>query len=90
MIFMVAANLNDEDHDYAGFHQDVQALGPWFHYLKGVWLVDTQILVADISARLQVHITKVDYFLVMRVTNPHQGWLPPDAWKWINERSASL
>jgi hypothetical protein len=27
-----------------------------------------------------------DYLLVVRVTRPYQGWLPKDAWEWVNSR----
>ena len=35
--------------------------------------------------RILPHVDKNDFFLICGVTRDYQGWLPPDAWTWINE-----
>lgn len=35
---------------------------------------------------LYPYIEASDYLLVARLQSEHQGWLPPDAWNWLNSK----
>jgi hypothetical protein len=35
-------------------------------------------------------VDKIDFVLVVRVTNDTQGWLLKEAWDWINQRAYSF
>ena len=39
--------------------------------------------------RLEPHIDKNDYLLIIEVRDNVQGWLPKDAWGWIYENVPS-
>jgi hypothetical protein len=54
------------------------------------WLVDTSLDAQGIWDRLAPHVDKSDFVLVIGVTREYQGWLPKDAWEWINSRQWKL
>ena len=58
----------------------------WWHYLDSTWIVNTNLSANDYTQRLLPHILTTDYLLVVRITGEHQGWLPKDAWDWLNDK----
>jgi hypothetical protein len=45
---------------------------------------------AGIWKKLAPYVDKNDCVLVIGLTRDYQGWLPKEAWDWINARSAKL
>lgn len=39
-----------------------------------------------VSNKIQPYLEENESLLVIKVTNPKQGWLSEDQWKWLNER----
>jgi hypothetical protein len=60
----------------------------WSHYLDYTWIVQTPETVEQLYARLAPHFTQQDSFLIVQIlpNTPIFGWLPKDAWDWINQR----
>ena len=58
--------------------------------LGSTWLVDTSLRASGVWDRLAPHVDKNDFFLVIGVTTDYQGWLPQDAWDWINSRQSRM
>jgi len=90
MIYAVNYDLRKPGRDYSGLSDAIKSCGAWWHYLGSTWLVDTGLDAAGIFARLKPHIDTNDYVLVIRVARDRQGWLPKDAWDWINERQVAF
>ena len=88
MIYAINYDLKQPGRDYEGLHEAIKSCGPWWHYLESTWLVDTSLDADGIWKRLARHFDKNDNALVIGVTRDHQGWLPKEAWKWINDRRA--
>ena len=90
MIYSINYDLKHPGQNYEELYKAIKDCGDWWHYLGSTWLVDTSLTAKDIWERLAPHVDKNDYFLVIRVTRDYEGWLPQEAWDWINNRVAKL
>jgi hypothetical protein len=86
MIYAINYDLKQPGRDYSGLYGAIKSCGFWWHYLGSTWLVDTNLKADGIWNRIRSHIDQNDYVLIIGVTRDHQGWLPKDAWDWINQR----
>jgi hypothetical protein len=88
VIYAINYDLRRPGQNYASLHAAIKELGAaWWHYLGSTWLVDTHLNADQIWARLSPHVDTTDFVLVIRLANDHQGWLPKEAWDWINQRA---
>lgn len=90
LIYAVNYDLKNPGQDYTGLYQAIKSCGAWWHYLGSTWLVDTNLDADGIWTRLEEHFDESDRALVIRVTANYQGWLPKNAWQWINERRTRM
>lgn len=86
MIYAINYDLKKPGRDYSGLHDAIKNCGAWWHYLGSTWLVDTNLDAKGIWKRLEKHIDNNDSALVVGITRDYQGWLPSEAWEWIDER----
>jgi hypothetical protein len=86
MIYAINYDLKEPGRDYVGLYEAIKGCGAWWHYLESTWLVDTNLDAEGIWKRLSPHFDENDRALVIGVTKNYQGWLPNDAWEWINDR----
>ena len=86
MIYVITYDLNQGVfHSYTSFLNEIQSLGPWEKYMDRTWIVATHIGLQEISDRLTRHLGQPDRLLIVRLEAlQYQGWLPPEAWDWIN------
>jgi hypothetical protein len=87
MILLVTYDLKTPGRTYGPFYEALKAQGSWWHYLTTTWLLDTEHQPQEVYDALGQHLSKLDRILVIRVTNSYQGYLPKDAWDWINART---
>lgn len=90
MIYAINYDLKLPGQNYEGVHEAIKSCGAWWHYLGSTWLVDTSLDANAIWRKLSPHVDKNDRVLVIGVTRDYEGWLPKDAWEWLNSRSTSL
>lgn len=90
MIYSINYDLNKPGQDYAKLHEAIKDLGASWHYLDSTWLVDTNLNADQIWNRLSQHVDKNDFILIIGVTRDYTGWLPKDAWEWLNSRTAKM
>jgi len=90
MIYAINYDLKKPGQNYNELYEAIKKCGDWWHYLGSTWLVDTTLNAQDIWDRLAPHVDKNDFFLVIGVTRSYQGWLPKEAWAWINARVSKL
>jgi len=88
MIYAINYDLKQPGRDYSGLYEAIKSCGAWWHYLGSTWLVDTNLDTQGIWKRLDPHIDRNDRMLVIGVTRDYSGWLPKEAWEWINNRRA--
>ncbi len=90
MIYAINYDLKRPGQNYEELYKAIKALGAWWHYLGSTWLVDTSLTAQGVWERLAPHVDKNDFVLVIGVTKDYQGWLPQEAWDWLNGRVSKL
>lgn len=89
-IYLITYDLKKPGQQYEALHEKIKNLGSsWWHYLESTWLVDTTLDAAGIWKRLEPVFDKNDRALIVSYGEDHQGWLPQEAWDWINQRRAA-
>lgn len=86
MIYAINYDLKKPGRDYTGLYEAIKSCGTWWHYLGSTWLVDTTLDANGIWKRLAPYFDRNDLALVIGVTRDYQGWLPKEAWEWIDSR----
>lgn len=89
MILFVTYNQTGQATGNSEFFKALQAQGPWWHYINTTWLIDTQKTPQQVFDALRPMLGTNDRLLVGELGNRYQGWLPKDAWEWINARMKS-
>lgn len=83
---LITYDLNKPGQDYEGLFEEIKSFGTWWHYLDSTWIVDTNLTVSSAADRIRTKVDSSDHFLVLDITgDASQGWLPKDAWDWINK-----
>jgi len=82
---MITYDLKKPGQDYKSLHAAIKGLGStWWHYLESTWIVVTPKTPSLTWDALAPHVDKNDNLLIVNVTSDSTaGWLPPDAWSWI-------
>jgi hypothetical protein len=83
MIIMVTYDLRTP-RDYHDFYEAIKQQGRWWHYLSSTWLVSTTKSPQEIVDSIHPYMSEPDSLLVCELGPNYQGWLPKDAWDWIN------
>jgi hypothetical protein len=81
---IVTYDLKTIPWNYSGFYAALKSQGSWWHYLSSSWIIITTQTPSEVYAALAPHLSVKDLILVMPVTRPAFGYLPKDAWDWIN------
>jgi len=90
MIYAINYDLKRPGQNYSGLYDAIKSCGTWWHYLGSTWLVDTSLNADGIWKKVQPHVDGNDYVLVIGVTKDYEGWLPKEAWEWLNSRRERL
>jgi hypothetical protein len=85
MVLIVTYALNSKDKDYTPLFDAIKKNGGyWWHFMDSTWVVSTPYSADQFAKFLYPHILATDYLLVARLQREHQGWLPKEAWDWLN------
>jgi hypothetical protein len=88
-VYSVTYDLRTPNRDYTGLYDELKNSQKWWHFIGSTWLIYTDETPQEIWDRISNHIDKNDYALIIEVRNNCEGWLPKDAWEWINENVPS-
>ena len=83
-VYTVSYDLNRPGQNYTDLIAELESSPGWWHFLKSSWLISTNETPDQLWNRISRHVDKSDFVLIMEVTNRKSGWLPQDAWDWIN------
>lgn len=83
-VFLLTYDLNRPGQDYDGLIDELKRTNQWWHYLKSTWLLYTTETSDQLWNRVRPHVDDSDRVLICPVTQPARGWLPQEAWDWIN------
>jgi hypothetical protein len=84
--YIASYDLKKPGQDYKDLIAELKNSPKWWHYLESTWLlVRNESSVDSVAAALKRHMDDNDRLLVMNARRPAGGWLPQEAWDWINE-----
>ncbi|POA91178.1 hypothetical protein C1883_04965 [Pseudomonas protegens] len=87
-VYCVTYDLHKAGQNYNELYREIRNSPGYWHELESIWLVSTSENAQQLSSRLLKHIDNNDHLLVIRVSQDFQGWLPKDAWEWLNNHIA--
>lgn len=90
MIYAVNYDLKRPGQNYDALYEAIKSCGDWWHFLGSTWLLDTPLNAKGIWDRIAPHVDKNDSFLIIGVTRNYAGWLPQEAWDWLNSRQTKM
>lgn len=89
MLLLVSYDLKVPGRDYAKLYETLKTASTWWHYLESTWILSTSDNINTWSDKIRAVLDANDNFIVVNITGqPHHGWLPQDAWKWIKDQSS--
>jgi len=81
---LITYDLRKQGRDYATLYEEIKKIGPWWHCLESVWLVDTTHSCAQIRDRLKQHIDTNDDVVVLRLSGSWATYgLSDDCNQWF-------
>lgn len=91
-LLLVTFALRNEQKDYSQFFVALRGNAlQWWHFIEQTCILTTVHTPNTYAKLLSIHIEATDSLLVTKIV-PHeyQGWLPKEAWEWLNQVSADL
>lgn len=82
--YLISYDLKAPGRNYEGLYEAIRNSGNWWHFLESCWIVATTESSAQIWARLASKIDETDRLIIIEVRRESYGWLPREAWDWIN------
>lgn len=85
-VYLIAFTLQTPGANPAPIVEGIKKIGDggWMYYIPNMVFIHSKETANQLAEKAYKLITQGDYLIVIRVTNEHQGWLPPDAWNWLN------
>ena len=71
-------------------HAELENSLAWCHYMDRTWLIATDEDVGQLNRRISRHLRQSDMWLVVQITLEYDGWLPEEAWDWIQKTAAQM
>ena len=82
-VYVISYQMRGTRQDYRSLIEELENCSSWWHYLDDTWLVNTGESATELYNRLAVYLESSDSILIVSAGKDVQGWLPDDAWKWI-------
>lgn len=78
--------------DYKGFHEKLttaNGIKAWWHYLESTYIIKVEfgITAHNVSEYVQKIAPNKKFFVCELNLGNHNGWLPQEAWDWINKNT---
>ena len=83
--YCVSYDLKEAGQNYMALYEELKRSPSWWHYLESTWLICTAENASQLSERLRQNLDENDSLLVIHATRDYAGWLPREAWEWINQ-----
>jgi hypothetical protein len=76
--------------DYKQFHDTIttaKGIINWWHYIESSYIIITEnnINATHVSSFVGKHMKNKHFFVAELNLKNHNGWLPKEAWDWINK-----
>ena len=87
--YIVTLDMSDPDLELKRVRTALTAddrIAKWWNYLPGVYIVQTDLSVKDVTSRVHKHAGNTSFLVSEIDLSASNGWLPDRAWKWIRRR----
>jgi len=85
-VLLISYTLRNTQKDYSQLFEAIKnKSNGWWHYPDNIWIVNTGDSADTFAKKLYPFLEKPDYLFVVKITSEHQGWLPKEAWDWLNK-----
>lgn len=81
--YIVTYDLQQPANQYKLLFDELQRSQTWWHYLNSTWIVVRYETLAELGSKLRSLIYQDDRLLIQPAKGPSDGWLPGDAWEWL-------
>jgi hypothetical protein len=82
--YLITYDLKQPADQYAPLFEELQRSHKWWHYLTSTWIVVRYDAFVELQPKLNPLIYSTDRLLIMPAKGPAAGYLPREAWDWIN------
>lgn len=86
MVLLISYDLRRPGQNYTQLYEAIKSYEWWWHHLESTWIIQTDQQPGDVYSHLANYIDRNDHILVVQLTRNFQGWLPQQAWDWLNAR----
>jgi len=83
--YIVTYDLKQPIEKYEPFFEELKRSYKWSHFIESSWIVLRYDSLAELGPKLRPLIFQSDRLLIMPAKGPADGWLPLEAWEWIQE-----
>jgi hypothetical protein len=93
--YIVVLSTFHKDFDIAAFHKkltEASDLIAWWHYIPNAYIIIVNNTVdANSITNFILQIAPNQEFITIKTDiNDHNGWMPKEAWDWINKQVSLL
>jgi hypothetical protein len=81
--YLVILEANTTGVNYTQFTSELQRSEDWWHYMGSTWIVLRRETLVELQAKLVPMVGQFDRLLILPAKGPGAGWLPKDAWAWL-------
>ncbi len=87
---LVTYDLSAPGRDYEALFEVLKRGSSWWHHLESVWIITGARTPDQLFDEIRPHLRAMDRVLIVQLhdRDPRQGWLPKQAWDWLNENMA--
>lgn len=83
---LITYDLKKPGQKYEQLHENIKALGTWWHYLDSTWIVVTSLTPSQVFDMLKPSVDADDRVLVVNISDDsYSGWLTQKAWDWLKK-----
>lgn len=88
-LLLVTFSLRNQLRNYDQFFVSLRGNSiQWWHFIEQTCVVLTKYNKEELAERLYPYMEATDSLLIVKVTpNEYQGWLPNEAWSWLDRAS---
>lgn len=88
--YILTFDTNRTDYNYVILHSNLVGLYPnvvkdWWHYLHSTYILVSPLDVISLYNQIIKCSGDLHFLLVEINPKTYYGWLPMDAWKWLNK-----
>ncbi len=82
--YLITYDLKQPVASYFLFFNEIRMASKWWHYLPNTWIIISEQTPTNWQTRLLSKTYIGDFFLIIQIKPYSDGFLPKDAWDWIN------